>query len=461
MLLSNAEIAEEAFVSETTVKTYVAHILGKLCLRDRVQPAVFAYENGVVAPGESWRSVGVGFVRLHDSRMTVFEREDELRLLRPPRLRTLGDEDGRRASYLELFFDLVFVVAIAQLAHELVVDHSLHGFAVFGALYLPVFLAWQGFSFYADRFDTDDVVFRLAMFMGMAAIAALAIQIPDVAHGDSTGFVLAYVVLRSLVVGLYLRSYRHVPEARPLIGRYAWQYSVAIAAWLASLAVPSPARYVVWGVALVWEYSVPPRARKLWVAIPVHASHVPERFALFTIIVLGETIVVVALGTAGSEWQLAAATVAVLGFVATAAIWWIYFGSGGEVTLRTSPTAIVVFAYSHIPLLAALTAVSAGIALAIESASADHLDIGTRWALAGGAALYLVCVTTTQRATVQGVPGETELARAAAASLLVVLALLGGALDPVPFTALVSATIVAIVALKLWTAQRSLRASEP
>ena len=103
------------------------------------------------------------------------------------------------------------MVAIAQLAHELVVDHSLRGFLVFGALFLPVFIAWQGFTIYADRFDTDDVVFRLVIFAAMLAIAALAVQIPDVAHGESTGFVIAYVVLRSLMVGLYLRSYRHVP----------------------------------------------------------------------------------------------------------------------------------------------------------------------------------------------------------------------------------------------------------
>jgi len=113
-------------------------------------------------------------------------------LVRPPRLRTVeGDEGERHASWLELFFDVVFVVAIAQLAHELVDDHSLRGFAIFVGLFLPVFIAWQGFTIYADRFDTDDVVFRLAIFAAMLAIAALAVQIPDVAHGESTGFVAA------------------------------------------------------------------------------------------------------------------------------------------------------------------------------------------------------------------------------------------------------------------------------
>jgi len=322
-----------------------------------------------------------------------------------------------------------------------------------------VFLAWQGFSFYADRFDTDDVVFRVVMFAAMLAIAALAIQIPDAARGDSTGFVVAYIVLRSLMVGLYLRSYKHVPEARPLIVRYSREYSVAIGIWMLSLAFAAPTRYVLWGIALAWELSIPTLARRLFAAIPVHASHVPERFALFTIIVLGETIVVVALGTSGSEWELVAAVVASLGFVAAAAIWWAYFGAGGEVTMSRSPAAILVFTHAHIPLLAALTAFSAGIALAIEGASADHLDAGARWALAGGAALYLACLTAVQRATEQGLLEGTMRARTLAVIGLVVLALVGGFLVPVVFVGLTAATLVVVVVLKLWTAQRLLRAS--
>jgi low temperature requirement protein LtrA len=382
-----------------------------------------------------------------------------LPLLRPPELRTLESADGRRASYLELFFDLVFVVAIAQLAHEVALDHSLRGFGVLAALYLPVFLAWQGFSFYADRFDTDDIVFRLVLFCAMLAIAALAIQIPNTAHGDSTGFVLAYIVLRSLMVGLYLRSYRHVHAARPLIARYAWEYSIAIGIWAVSLAFAAPARYVLWGIAIAWELSVPTLARRLFTAIPVHASHVPERFALFTIIVLGETIVVVALGTAGSEWAFAAAVVAALGFVVAAAIWWVYFGSGGEVTMCSTPGLILVFTHAHIPLLAALTATSAGIALAIEDASSDHLDAGTRWALAGGVALFLACVTAAQKATVQGVLPGTGRARLLAVVTLLALASTGGLLSPVVFVTAVAATLVLLVAVKLRAAQRLLRAA--
>jgi low temperature requirement protein LtrA len=393
---------------------------------------------------------------LHHSRVPVFEPDREsVRLVRPPRLRTLEDGEVRHASYLELFFDLIFVVAIAQLAHELVLDHSLAGFATFAGLYLPVFIAWQGFSVYADRFDTDDVMFRSVIFLGMLAIAALAVQVPEVTHGDSTGFAIAYVALRSLMISLYVRSYRHVPQARPLVVRYTAGYSFGVALWMLSLAFDSPERYALWGIALAWEYSLPAVTRRLHRSIPVHASHLPERFALFTIIVLGESIVAVALGTAGSEWELSSALVAALGFFAAAAIWWIYFGSGSDVAVERSPNAILVFAHAHIPLLAALTAVSAGIALAIEQASADRFDSGARWALAGGAAVYLACATVAQRVTVVGFPPRTLASRTLAAVALVVLAMLGGDLGSVVFTGLTTAVLAALVAFKLWSAHRA------
>jgi low temperature requirement protein LtrA len=372
------------------------------------------------------------------------------RLLSPPRLRTLDEEGERHASWLELFFDVVFVVAIAQLAHELIEDHSLHGFAVFAALFLPVFIAWQGFTIYADRFDTDDAVFRLAIFAAMLAIAALAVQVPDVAAGESTGFVVAYVVLRSLMVALYLRSYRHVPSARPLIARYAVGYSLGIALWLVSLAFEAPERYVLWAIALAWEYSLPVLFRRFHAAIPVSTSHVPERFALFTIIVFGETIVAVALGTADSEWALEAAVAGGLGFAVTALLWWIYFGTGAGMEIRHSVREILVFTHAHIPVLAALTTVSAGVALAIEQASHEHLDTGARWALCGGALVYLVCLTVAQRALVRGVSRPKVIARALTVAALALLAAVGAGLEPWAFVAVTGAVLLTLVAFELW-----------
>src|SRR5215210_5474055 len=327
----------------------------------------------------------------HDSRHTQ-------PLLRPPRLQTLADaEDERHASWLELFFDLVFVVAIAQLAHELVEDHSLLGFAIFAALFVPVFVAWQGFSFYADRFDTDDVVFRVAMLVAMLAVAALAVQIPEVTHGQTVGFALAYVALRVLTISLYVRAFRHVPEARSLIGRYILAFSFSVALWTASLAFPEPWRFVLWGIGLAVDIGVPAYSGPRFVGrIPLHASHIPERFALFTIIVLGESVVAVALGVAGSDWELSSAAGTALGFLAVACLWWTYFDVGAGLALAPGLLTTVRFIYVRVPMWAALTAVAAGVNLLIEEAGTGSLDAGARWALCGGAAAARRCTCVAQ-----------------------------------------------------------------
>jgi low temperature requirement protein LtrA len=374
--------------------------------------------------------------------------------LRPPRLRpseaTQGEE--RHASWLELFFDLVFVVGIAELAQQLVDDHTLGGFAIFAGLFLPVYISWQGFTFYADRFDTDDVVFRVVLLAGMLATAALSVQVPDVARGEHTaGFVVAYVVLRSLLVGLYARTWRSVPEARPLVRRYGGGYSIGILIWLASLLVDEPARYVFWGVALAFEYSIPPLSIPLHRLVPVDFSHVPERFALFTIIALGESVVAVALGTADSDWQFASALTAALGFVCVACMWWVYFDRGVGFRLDLGPGPILRFAYAHIPLLAALTAVGAGVHLFIEEVDhhAAHADVGAGWALCGGVTLYLLCLTICQLETARGVEPGVRAARFRVGLALVVLAVFVDDLPPLVVVAVAAVALVALVVYEI------------
>src|SRR5215203_6582733 len=381
--------------------------------------------------------------------------------LRPPRLRTLADaEEERHASWLELFFDLVFVVAIAELSHELVVNHTLNGFAIFAALFVPVFIAWQGFSFYADRFDTDDVFFRVCMLAAMLAVAALAIQIPSVAHGESSaGFALAYVAIRVLTVVLNLRAYRHVPLARPLIGRYVVAFSVSVALWIGSLAVPEPWRFVVWGIGLAVDLGVPAIIGPRFVGrVPLHASHIPERFALFTIIVLGESVVAVALGVADSHWKLSSAVGAVLGFLTVACLWWTYFDVGAGLALKAGPWTAVRFIYVHVPMWASLTAVAAGVNLLIEEAGTASLDAGVRWALCGGAAVYLCCVSLIQGATARGMVPAIVGIRISAVGLLISLLLFGAGLRPVTFATLMLAILVALVAFEI---SRNLRSDAP
>jgi hypothetical protein len=218
-----------------------------------------------------------------------------------------GAQEERHASWLELFFDLVFVVAVAELARQLVLDTAwaasasspacscgLHRVAGIHVLRRPVR--------HRRRPVPHGHAHRDAGHRGARGADPRRRHRPH-----DAGFVVAYVILRSLLIGLYLRAWRSAPEARPLIARYAGGYSVSVVLWLVSLLVDPPVRYVLWGVGLAIEYAMPVLAQRIHARLPVDPSHVPERFALFTVIVLGESVTAVALGTADQDWRVASA----------------------------------------------------------------------------------------------------------------------------------------------------------
>jgi low temperature requirement protein LtrA len=364
----------------------------------------------------------------------------------PPLLRTAGSEAERRhASWLELFFDLVIVVAIAELAHQLVIDHSLGGFLRFAALFFPVFVAWQGYMAYADRFDNDDFAFRVAYFGAMLGVAAMAVLIGDVAHGHNTAaFVLAYVTVRSLMLALYTRAWFAVPRARPLIRFYGLGYALGVAIWLSSLLVPAPLRYLMWAVAVIEELSLPPLTVRLHQRIRTSASHLPERWALFTLIVIGESVAAIALETAGARWQLPSAIAAVVGFIAVVGVWWLYFDRQADVELTGSTVSVVIYSYAHIPLLIGLAAMSAGVRLLIEHAQDAHLPVSAAVAFLGGIILYLVSLIATRVVTIQG-PIRRGVVLKLAAAVVLVLMLASSEALPALFPAIGAALVLALV----------------
>ena len=322
-----------------------------------------------------------------------------LGLLRPPRLRPLEEEGRERhATWFELFFDLVFVVAVAQLAHELEADTSARGFLRFALLFAPVWWAWVLYTFYADRFDSDDVAYRLLGMVGMLAIVAMGVAIPGAMTGErgaagDAAFALAYLGARGVSVLLYLRASRYVPIARRLVRIHGTSFAVAAALWLPALLLPTPGRYVLWSLALAIEILVTPLV--VWRTlgqVPLSLPHLPERFGLFTIIVLGESVVAVAGGLGDVGWGLRSAAVAVGAFALACCVWWLNFDFVDASVLRRHFLIRQVYVYGHFPIVVGLTAVGAGSLLAIEHATDDHLTAGARWALCGGLALYLVAI---------------------------------------------------------------------
>jgi low temperature requirement protein LtrA len=372
------------------------------------------------------------------------------RLLAPPRIRTLEEDRERRATWLELFFDLVFVVAVAQLSNSLSADMTLEGFAIFCGLFVPVWWAWVGYTFYADRFDTDDVVHRVLMLAGMFAVAALASTIPDAARGDTAPFALAYVAVRGFVIALNARAWLHIPAARPLLSVYIPAFSFAAALMLASIAVEPPLRYWVWAVALAVDVGTPLASRARIEAVPVHPSHIPERVGLFTLIVLGETVLAVVVGTESVAWNLESGLVAALGFVLAASFWWLYFDYlDGEMLLGRSVWSGQSYLYAHLPLMAGVIALGVGTKYAIKDTSGSELTDSTRWVLCGGIAMAFGALALIHLAAARSRHDVDVWLRLGVAGGALAIAVFGGGLEPLPVMMLLAALVVCCVSVEL------------
>ncbi|MEV4579678.1 low temperature requirement protein A [Nonomuraea jabiensis] len=287
----------------------------------------------------------------------------------PPRLR-LFEAAHRRATWLELLYDLVFVVAVAELAD--VLPTSLPAFV---GLFVPIWWAWLGYVFYANRFDTDDVSHRLLALPQILAVAAMAASVSDIDQRSGL-FAIAYAVVRVLLIVAYVRAGRHVPEARPLTTRYAVGFTVAVLIWLASLAVDPPQRYAFWAVALAIDLVTPLLTRGAQGKLPPQTEHLPERFGLFVVIVLGEVVAAVVLGLKGHEVTPGTLLIALAGVAIAMGFWWLYFGHIDESVVLRTRLAGQVWVYSHLPLSLGLVAFGIGIEHAIMHPSSSSWSVG-------------------------------------------------------------------------------------
>ncbi|MBA4115512.1 MAG: low temperature requirement protein A, partial [Rubrobacter sp.] len=285
------------------------------------------------------------------------------RLRRPQLLRDFTEEN-RTSTWLELFFDLCFVVAVAALARGLHDDPTVAGALRFAGLFVPVWWAWMNFTWYATAFDNDDVVYRTTLLGAMLCTLWLAVSIEGVYEGRSFSFVLAYVALKLLLVGLFLRARRDATSVRAFVTRYAAGNALGAAIWLSSLLAPAPDRYGLWAVALAVEiltsiFAVRSSSMRIF-----HPEHIAERYGLFTLIVLGESVLAVASGAAGTNWNPNAVLAGLFGFVAAACIWWLYFDYVESSALGLGSRAAFFWGYGHLFVYTSIAAFGVGIQLA-------------------------------------------------------------------------------------------------
>ncbi|HEY6742728.1 MAG TPA: low temperature requirement protein A [Lapillicoccus sp.] len=250
-------------------------------------------------------------------------------LLRPPELTT---GEPRSTSRLELFFDLAYVLCVAELAMSLLSDLDWDGVWEFVALFTVVWLSWAQYTLHNNRFDTDDLILRFAKLGAMLAILGAAASMSGATGDKVVPFTCSYALGRVILAGLYYRAWRHVPAARGTTTVYLVAMTAVAALWLISLAVPAPLKFVLWSVAGVVDVAAPIVAGRRQGRAPLHLEHLPDRFGLLVILVLGEVIASIVTGVHDAKWATVSVVIAVAGFLIAAALWWAYFDVGGTVS---------------------------------------------------------------------------------------------------------------------------------
>jgi low temperature requirement protein LtrA len=381
------------------------------------------------------------------------------RLPLPPQLDE-AEMEHRDATWLELFFDLVFVVAVAQLSHELVADTTATGFLHFILLFIPVWWAWVGFAFYASRFEYEYAIDRVLWLTAMLASAAMAVNIHGGFGTHAAAFAVSYAVVRSMLVILYVLAGRRVPEARDVTRFLITGYTLGAVLWFVSAVVDEPLRWYLWGTAMAIEGLTPIAGNRVIGRVKVHAWHLPERFGLFMIIVLGESVAGVVTGIADVDWHVDTAMVASFGFVAAASLWWSYFdfvqwsGRFGLLSSeRRGALARDIYSYGHFPVAVGLTLLGAGTELAIVQTNEGSLDQAARWILCGGVAMYLIAVSLIYTGMTRAWRAALWWPRVAVAAVAIALALLGEGLEPVLLVGILAACLIVHVVLETRTAE--------
>ena len=316
------------------------------------------------------------------------------------------DEPHRVSSPLELLFDLTFVVAIAaltaQLGHGIAAGHALDELAPFLQVFFAIWWAWMNFTWFASSYDTDDVPYRLLTMLQMAGVLVLAAGVPTAfADDDFRAVTLGYLVMRIGLVAQWVRAGVEHPAGRATAFRYAIGITVVQAGWLLRLALaeagvlPPAALVPVFAGLVVLELAVPPWAERTrstnW-----HPHHIAERYGLFTIILLGESVLAASTGVqAGfAEGGLGGAfvTIALGGLVLLFALWWLYFLEPSGRGLADNRDRSYLWGYGHYGIFASLAALGAGLEVAVEQ-TGHHLevpDLGVAYAVAVPVGAFLL-----------------------------------------------------------------------
>jgi low temperature requirement protein LtrA len=376
-----------------------------------------------------------------------------------------AEEEERKTSYLELFFDLVFVFAVTQVTFLVAHDPTARGFAHGAIVFGLVWWAWSGYAWMTNAIDIERTETRLLMLAAAAGSFVLAILLPGAFEDDGVRFVFAYLFVRVLNVGLYVRGL-HGSEQEAAIMKLAPYFLVSPVIAVVGGFLDDEWRALIWIGSLAIDVAGALRSSS-W-DFRVSPAHFAERYALFVIIALGESVVAIGAAAASLPRDTEFFFAVAISFGIVAVLWWSYFDFPALAAARAlrfaSPErrpalARDLFTFFHFPNVLGIifVAVAAKKALAHPS---DPLTGGGRAALALGLVLFLSQFVLGRFYFVRRLSVERLVGMAA----IVVIAAAGGHVDALWLLALTFAVLAATTVVemrRLGQARTQVRAGGP
>jgi low temperature requirement protein LtrA len=375
------------------------------------------------------------------------------------------EEGERRTTYLELFFDLVFVFAVTQVTALVAADPTARGFAHGALVFALVWWAWSGYAWMTNAIDVERTETRLLMLAAAAGSFLMAIMVPGAFGDDGARFVLAYVFVRVLNVGLYIRGLRG-SEQEGAILHLAPYFLVAPLVAVPGGFVDGWARAAIWLASLAIDVFGTLRSGR-W-GFRVSPAHFAERYALFVIIALGESVV--AIGATADVLPrdasfFAAVTIA---FALVATLWWSYFDFPALAAARAlrfaaperrGPLARDLFTFFHFPNVLGIIYIAVAVKKSLAHPS-EPLSGGGRAALALGLVLFMLQFVLGRLRVIHRISWERLVGMATVVGVVVA----GRSLDAVWLLGLVWLVLVATTVaeiVRLGEARATVRADGP
>jgi low temperature requirement protein LtrA len=308
--------------------------------------------------------------------------------------RSIRGTEAQGATFVELFFDLVFVYAVTQVTGVLAHNLSLLGVVKALAIFWLVWWAWTQFTWSLNQADTEHASVRLITLLATGIAFVMAMTVPIIEEASGWLFPIAYVVVRAIGIGLQRKLAVGDESWSGAVRTWAITSSLGLLAVIAAVFVAPEYRFIALGVAALFDINAALRAGSgEW---RLFISHFSERHGLFVIIVLGESLIAAGLGASGQELTPGVVGVVVIAVVATGGLWWSYFGWAKDalevrfaaVTSDIGRFARDVYSFAHFPIIAGVI----GFAVATEEAIAhasDPLSAGLLMALVGGVTLFV------------------------------------------------------------------------